>query len=246
VTFPFVSTRAAAQELAGRVVDLPPSSPGQVVHHHHGKVLRGGQVAHSRAEQIENARRGGSRTGTLLTGRRRWVAVLRRATGARQVGHASGGGSSDDGGSFVAGSGQPPAPRAPRDCTRRDAVLVEDYVEEALVACIRRSCGLPSTRAMTKQAAVVTARVFGDKNSRSRAIVLRQGGGKRDSSILWVSSRDGFLCSCFSGHENALLLSTSSRSTTCSHTVVLRKALSSSGVSSSTFCSRMRLRADAA
>jgi len=146
----------------------------------------------------------------------------------------------------MAGIGSPPAPRAPRDRTRRNAVLVEDHVEEALAACIRRTCGLPSTRAMAKQASVITARVIGDKNSRSRAIVLRQGAGKRDSSILWVSSRDGFLCSCFAGHENALFLSASSRSTTCSHTVALRKALSSSGVSSAMFCTRMRLRADAA
>jgi len=125
-------------------------------------------------------------------------------------------------------------------------VLVEDYVEEALVSCIRRTSGLPSSRPMTKKTLVVTARVIGDKNSRSRAIVLRQGSGKRDSCILWVSSRDGFLCSYFAGHENALFLSASTRSTTCPHTAALRKALASSGVSANTFCSRMRLRADAA
>jgi len=99
---------------------------------------------------------------------------------------------------------------------------------------------------MSKQTSVVTARVIGDKNSRSRAIVLRQGSGKRDACILWVSSRDGFLCSCFGGHENALFLSASSRSTTCTHTTALRKALMASGVSTGTFCSRMQLRADAA
>ena len=119
-------------------------------------------------------------------------------------------------------------------------------MEEALAACIRRTCGLPSSRPVTRKVSVVTARVVGDKNSRSRAIVLRQGSGKRDSCILWVSSRDGFLCSCFCGHENTLFLSASSRSTTCVHTKVLRKALATPGVSAGMFCSRMRLRADAA
>jgi len=162
-------------------------------------------------------------------------------TSANHLGAAAG----DDEVDGEEDGGQPPAPRAPRDHARRDPVLVEDYVEEALAACIRRTCGLPSSRPMAKQVSAVTARVVGDKNSRSRAIVVRQGAGKRDSFILWVSSRDGFLCSCFGGHENTLFLSVSSRSSTCKHTAALRKALLSSGVNASTFCSRMRLRADA-
>lgn len=147
---------------------------------------------------------------------------------------------------FAADGGAPRPPRVSRDRNRRDPVLVEDYVQEALAACIRSTYGLSSSRPMARKASVVTARVIGDKGSRSRAIVLRQRPGKRDASILWVSRRDGILCSCFYGHENALFLSASSRSTTCRHTMALRQALSSSGVSAGTFCSRMRLRADAA
>jgi len=147
---------------------------------------------------------------------------------------------------FAADGGAPRPPRVSRDRNRRDPVLVEDYVQEALAACIRSTCGLSSSRPMARKASVVTARVIGDKGSRSRAIVLRQGPGKRDASILWVSSRDGILRSCFYGHENALFLSASSRSPTCRHTMALRQALSSSDVSAGTFCSRMRLRADAA
>jgi len=50
----------------------------------------------------------------------------------------------------------------------------------------------------------------------------------------------------FSGNENALFLSVSSRTTTCTHTAALRKALEASDVSAKTVFSRMRLHADAA
>jgi len=246
VSFPFVGTQAAAQEVAARVAAIPPcSSPGRVVHLHRG-LLSGGQVARGWSTMLENARRGGTTALTGHTSRRRRAAGRRPPVAAKPSPRSSGVIEGDGGDHNAQGGGQPPAPRAPRDHSRRNAVLVEDFVEEALIACIRRTCGLPSCRPMTKQTSVVTARVIGDKNSRSRAIVLRQGSGKRDLSILWVSSRDGFLCSCFSGHENALFFSASSRSTTCVHTVALRNALSSSSVSTETFCARMRLRADAA
>jgi len=88
--------------------------------------------------------------------------------------------------------------------------------------------------------------VIGHATSRSRAIVLRSGGTKRDVSILWVSCRDGLLCSCFGGTQNALFLSASSRSTKCAHTTALAEVLTRSGVSIETFRARMRLRADAA
>jgi len=247
LSFPFVGSRAAAQAAISIVSERAPCSlPGTVVHHRQG-VIHGGQVARGWSSQIENVRQGGPGASVGGFGRRRRTAGRREssAAAARSTLCPRGGPSDDDVDNEMSG-GQLPVPRAPRDRKRRDPVLVEDYVEEALSACVRRTCGLPSSRPMTKVTSVVTARVVGDKKSRSRAIVLRQGSGKRDICILWVSSRDGFLCSCFAGHENALFFSASSRSTTCAHTVALRTALPSSGVSAAKFCSRMRLRADAA
>jgi len=134
---------------------------------------------------------------------------------------------------------------APRRRAERPAVLVEDYVQEALVACIQRACGRPTSQPLVARSSTVTARVVGDKNSRSRAVVLRTGVGKKDIAIMWVSCRDGLLCSCFAGTQNALFLSASSRSTKCSHTTAMGKALAASGVDIQTFRGRMRLRADA-
>jgi len=118
----------------------------------------------------------------------------------------------------------PPAPPPsnslpqPRVRHQRDKVFVDDYVVDTLAACIRLTCGLPSSRPMGKYPCPVTARVIGDSASRSRAIVLRSGAGKADVAIMWVSCQDGLLCSCFCGTQNALFLSVSSRSTTCKHT----------------------------
>jgi len=89
-------------------------------------------------------------------------------------------------------------------------------------------------------------RVIGHATSRSRAIVSRSGGTKRELSILWVSCRERLLCSCFAGTQNALFLSASSWSTKCAHTTTLAGALTFSGMSIVTFRAWMRLRADAA
>jgi len=142
--------------------------------------------------------------------------------------------------------GDPAPPRLHRRVRLHEPILVEDFAQEALVACIKRSCGVASSVPMRRHAAPVTARVVGDPVSRSRAILLRAGTGKRDVAILWVSARDGILCSCFAGTQNAMFLSASARSSKCSHSVAFTKALSTSGVDPKTFRSRMSLRADAA
>lgn len=67
----------------------------------------------------------------------------------------------------------------------------------------------------------MTATVVGHHTSRSRAISLRCGHGKRDA-ILWVSPRGGLLCSSFGGNQNALLISASSRNTDVGHLLAKR------------------------
>lgn len=86
----------------------------------------------------------------------------------------------------------------------------------------------------------MTATVVGDPGSRSRAIALRFGAAKRDA-VLWVSPQGGLMCSCFSGTQNAVLLSVSSRSTDCRHIALLRRSIVSSNVPVSRFRQRMRL-----
>lgn len=50
------------------------------------------------------------------------------------------------------------------------------------------------------------------------------------------------MCSCFSGTQNALLLSVSGRSSDCKHCALFRKCVVAAGVPVSTFQRRMRLR----
>lgn len=112
---------------------------------------------------------------------------------------------------------------------------------EALSACVRRACGLTSTTPIGRRASTVSAVMVGDPDSRSRAIVLRVGSGKADAAILWSSHRGGILCTCFSGTQNALFISISSRSSSCKHTVALRSCLSQNGISLDRFWQRMHL-----
>lgn len=121
---------------------------------------------------------------------------------------------------------------------------VDETMTDALTACVRRCCGLPSTVNLGRGAFSVAATVVGDPKSRSRAIALRYGHTKRDA-ILWTSPRGGFLCSCFGGTQNALLISASSRSTDCQHTRMLSRCLILAGVSVPRFQQRMQLREDA-
>lgn len=137
----------------------------------------------------------------------------------------------------------PPAARIRRP---RAKIFVDDYIQDALVPCVKRACGLPSSESVRSRLVPVTALIVGDPASSSRAIVLRTGVNKRDAAILWVSRRGGLLCSCFAGTQNAFFLSTSSRSMSCSHVRALRTALDTTGVDMDVFRSRMRLRADAA
>eukprot|EP00168_Porphyra_purpurea_P020254 TRINITY_DN8463_c0_g1_i1.p1 TRINITY_DN8463_c0_g1~~TRINITY_DN8463_c0_g1_i1.p1 ORF type:complete len:294 (-),score=31.76 TRINITY_DN8463_c0_g1_i1:485-1366(-) len=159
-------------------------------------------------------------------------------------GDVSGGGDDDqyDDAPTAAAAWQP----VPHARTTRTAVTVEDYVHEALVAGIQRACGRPTLQPLVSRTFSITARVIGDKSLRSRAIVLRTGVGEKDTAILWVSCRDGQLCSCSGGTQNALFISASCRSTKCAHTIALTRALAASGVGIHTFRGRMRLRADAA
>lgn len=142
----------------------------------------------------------------------------------------------------------PPAPVPPPTRIRRPQpkIFVDAYIQDALVPCVQRACGMPSSESVRSRLLPVTAHVVGDPSSSSRAIVLRTGTNKRDAAIMWVSRRGGLLCSCFAGTQNALFLSTSSRSMDCHHMRALRTALDTAGVDIERFRSRMRLRADAA
>lgn len=253
-----VSRFAASVQQAQRVLDELGTRPlrpsfGRVVHANDSGA-RGGQVARGWSDDLDVLRQNG--TAPLLLPARRTlrrrpvVAPGRGATGDPSSIDESAltGGEEGDHGGHAGSPAPPPADPLPQRRVRsaRPKMLVEDYVVDTLAACIRRTCGLPSRRQMGKHPSPVTARVVGDPASRSRAIVLRSGAGKADLSILWVSCRDGILCSCFGGTQNALFLSVSSRSTTCKHTAALVKALRVACVSLSTFRARMRLRADSA
>lgn len=110
----------------------------------------------------------------------------------------------------------------------------------ALVACVHRCCGLPSSTIVGKDAAAATANLVGDPSSRARAIHLRFGGAKRDA-VLWVSSQGGLMCSCFLGTQNALLLSLSGRSSDCKHLALLRQCIADADVPVLKFQKCMRL-----
>ncbi|OSX79158.1 hypothetical protein BU14_0085s0009 [Porphyra umbilicalis] len=125
-------------------------------------------------------------------------------------------------------------------------VFVQDYMLDTLVCCVLQTCALPLLQPIGTRPSLVFAVVIGDKKSHSCAIVMRWGGGKTNMCIMWVSSRGGFLCSCFRGTRNAMSLSATSRSTSCSHVALLKQAVEAAGVSANTFQSRMCLRADAA
>lgn len=116
---------------------------------------------------------------------------------------------------------------------------------DVLTACLRRCCGLHSSTLVGKAATLMAAMVVGDPASRSRAILLRYGAFKRDA-VMWVSSRGGLMCSCYSGTQNALLLTESAGSSDCQHTALLRRCLPAAGVPVHTFQKRMQLRHDAA
>ena len=134
------------------------------------------------------------------------------------------------------------APAAPLRRRRRGArCVVDSHAKEVLGACVRSACGLPSSTAVGKGSLPVSAVLVGDPQAGSRAILSRVGAGKNDSCILWASRRGGLLCSCFSGTQNALFLSASSRSTTCQHTTALRSCLSDANIPFTRFWTRMHL-----
>ena len=134
--------------------------------------------------------------------------------------------------------------RAPprRASSRRapDSAL-DKRMMEALNACVRRACGLPSSTPIGRRARTVSAVMVGDPASRSRAILVRVGSGKVDAAILWSSFHECILCACFAGTQNALFISASSRSSVCKHTTALRSCLSSNGISLDMFGRRIHL-----
>lgn len=136
------------------------------------------------------------------------------------------------------------APPSRRKARASQTPTVEEAMADALTACVRRCCGLPSTVAVGRGTPSVAATVVGDPKSRSRAVALRYGHAKRDA-VLWVSPRGGLICSCFGGTQNALLISASSRSTDCQHTALLSRCLVLAGVPLVKFRQRMQLQADA-
>lgn len=135
----------------------------------------------------------------------------------------------------------PPPRRATRSSQRG---APDEGMFDVLKACVRRCCGLQSSTLVGKAATPVTATVVGDPASRSRAIILRYGGLKRDA-VTWVSARRGLMCSCFSGTLNAPLLSDSARSSDCRHTAQPKRCLPAAGVPVAKFQRRMQLQIDA-
>lgn len=131
----------------------------------------------------------------------------------------------------------PPVRRAPRNPVRQPE---RDGMRAALVACVRRCCGLPSSMIVGKDPAAATANLVGDPSSRARAIMLRFGGSKRDA-VLSISSQGGLMCSCFLGTQNALLLSVSGRSSDCKHSALLRQCIVDADVPVLKFQKCMRL-----
>jgi len=126
------------------------------------------------------------------------------------------------------------------------APTLEQLMEAALIPCIQRTCGLPSSSPFVRDAARVTATVIRDPTSRSRAIVLRHGQRRDEAAIMWVSPRGGLLCSCYGGTQNGSFLSASSRSSECVHAKVLDNCLVAAGVSVNLLRRRLSLTADAA
>jgi len=122
---------------------------------------------------------------------------------------------------------------------------LSQLIEEAVIPCLQRAAGLPSSSALGSNSARVTASIVGHQGSRSRAIVLRYGPRRDQSAILWVSPRGGLLCSCYEGTQNAAFLSVSSRSTDCVHARVVNKCMSLGSVAVDKLRKRMGLRRDA-
>jgi len=244
VEIPFAGSHDQAEALAARVSVLPRADHGpSTVVHCAAADGRGRLVGRSWSQQMRQAL-GSSGVPDRAQHVRKRYDVKPKVTNKTPSGDASRDGDEEqhDDAAPAADAWQP----TPRVRGTRTQEAVADHVQDALVACIQRACGRPTAQPLVARASSVTARVVGDKNSRSRAIVLRTGVGKEYLAILWVSCRDGLLCSCFAGTQNALLLSASSRSTKCVHTTALSKALAASGVGIHTFRGRMRLRADAA
>lgn len=127
----------------------------------------------------------------------------------------------------------PPLRSAPPSRRKARPILaptVEESMAEALTACVRRCCGLPSTVAVGRGTPAASATFVGDSKSRSRAVALRHGHVKREA-VLWVSPRGGLICSCFGGTQDALLISASSRNTECQLSELLSRCLALPGVS---------------
>jgi len=243
----FAGSMETARAVSARVSSLPPN---------HGlpKVLRVGapgswctpvrSQASTRLAQVTPRQDGSTRIWSASRGsrpRRRGCAAAER--GADRAGEQGeqrdgGGGLGDDDVARLL----PPAPRPSRV---KSKVLVNDYDNDVLAACLRRACGVPVSESMSIRRSLVSAKIVGDVASRSRAIVLRVGFGKNDIAIIRVSSRRGLLCSCFSGTQNALFLSTSSRSTKFRHTHQLQSDHTTAGIIVHKYRSRMRLQADA-
>jgi len=139
------------------------------------------------------------------------------------LGDAGGAGFDDDGSSLSSSVPPPaPAPATTARCSRRvpKEFNPEDIMGEALEVCVQQTCGLASSSRLVSAKSSMTATLVAQEESKSRAIELRYGAGKRDFAILWVSCRGGVFCSCFGGTQNALMLAALLRSTPCKYTLL--------------------------
>lgn len=136
----------------------------------------------------------------------------------------------------------PPPPAVKRVRIVDRPRTIDEQIQDALVPCLRKAAGLPSSTAMGSGSARVTATIVADPGGRSRAILLRCGPRRDESAILWVSRRGGLLCSCLSGTQNASFLSVSGRSAECQHTKMLDNCLPLAGLSAGMARSSLGLR----
>jgi len=248
VTAPYVGDAAAVPALVSHLAALPSGGVGSAVR---------APAPGSRATAVdplwsERVRGGGRRRDVFPAAppsaaaaadepaRDKARAAARQRAATRAATALSGGGHGDDDAIEDAQGEAAPPPRRPSS-RRPRGPPVDARMMGVLSACVRKACGLPSSTPIGKGASPFSAVVVGDPNSRSRAIVLRVGGGKSESAVLWSSRRGGILCSCFAGTQNALFLSASARSCVCRHTVALRRCLAKDGIPLDRFWQRMHL-----
>jgi len=262
VSFPFVGDATAPSRIAHALDAATDEQPVGRVVRGEGSGARGRSLGGGWSERVAPHADQPAAGGQSSTWRRPSVAGRKR----NDIGGGDDGRDAGDGGAAAPATPRDAAPAGIEDggddagapdpavqgkTSRRSSrskptPSLAQQIEDAVIPCLQRAAGLPSSSAMGSHLARATATIVGQQGGRSRAIVLRYGTRRDQSAILWVSPRGGLLCSCFEGTQNASFLSVSSRSTDCVHTRVVNKCLSLGRVPVDKLRKRMGLRKDAA